>query len=173
MYESVKANITDKNCNIAQCVAWERHTHPAHEHSIQHDTLFKVSCVMLEVSSDTHSLTEALYQRKCEELHRYPMKTDTLSSIEKAPENQGGKNRGQESREYWATEVFQLSLHASEREHKPSNLLLNKVLRETWSISRRSTENPRWLMLGWEHEPSWLKEFIKLKRWFSSLWVTV
>lgn len=45
---------------------------------------------MLEVSSDVHSPTESLYDRKCEELHQYPTKTDTLSSIEKAPENQGG-----------------------------------------------------------------------------------
>lgn len=100
------------------------------------------------------------------ELHQYPTTAIYIVLYWKAPENQGRKNRGQESREYWTTEVFQLSLHASERKHNPSNLLLNKALRETWSISWRSTENPCWLLLRWEHRPSWLMEFIKLKHVF-------
>lgn len=144
MYESGQAYNTDVNCNITWPV---QETHAPRTNSLQvnihetDDALFKASYVKQTFTNRNFKWWDVW--RNLWELHRYPTMTGTLSSIEKAPKNQRWKNRGQESWEYWTTEVFQLALHASGRKHKPSNLLLNKAFRETWSISWRSTEKPR------------------------------
>lgn len=68
--------------------------------AVYDETPLKASYVKLDWQRFCVRGSEGKCEDTCENCISIQQRQYTLSSIEKAPENQGGKNRGQESREY-------------------------------------------------------------------------